>query len=83
MMIMVVYRLYLIGGGIDYHSGPYNVTFPAGVTFAIFNVSINDDDIIGGNENFTLSVDPSSLPNGVTVGNPGRTIVIVVNDDCK
>ena len=79
----MVCRLYLIGGAIDYDSGPYNVTFPAGVTLAILDVAINDDDIVEGNESFTLSIDPSSLPNSVTVGNPGNTTVIVVNDDCK
>ena len=30
----------------DYDSGPYTVTFPAGQTIATFNVPINDDVIL-------------------------------------
>jgi len=76
-------NVYLIGGGFDYDSGPYNVTFPAGETFAVFNVSINDDDIVEGNENFTLSVDASSLPNDVTVIHPHQSTVTITDNDCK
>ena len=73
--------VYLTGGGVDYDSGPFDITFPAGETLAVFNVTINDDNIVEGNENFTLSIDPSSLPNGVTVVNPVQTTVTIVDDD--
>ena len=75
--------VYLTGGGVDYDSGPFDITFPAGETLAVFNVSIIDDNIMEGNENFTLSVDPSSLPNSVTIGDPGHTTVIIIDDDSK
>ena len=75
--------VYLTGGGVDYDSGPFDITFPAGETIAVFNVTINDDNIVEGNENFTLSIDPSSLPNGVTIGDPSQTTVILVDDDSK
>ena len=75
--------VYIIGGGIDYDSGPFDVTFSAGEILAVFNVSINDDNIVEGNENFTISIDPFSPSNGVTVGDPGETTVIIVDDDCK
>ena len=48
----------------DYDSGPYTVTFPAGVTTATFNVPINDDDILEGDKNFILTIDETSLPTG-------------------
>jgi len=70
-------------GGVDYDSGPYNVTFPTGVTTVPFNVSINNDNIYEGDENFTVTIDSSSLPDGVTRGDPGSTTVTIVNDDCK
>ena len=38
------------GGGMDYSSGPYPVTFPAGETVAYFNISIRDDHVLEGNE---------------------------------
>ena len=67
----------------DYGSGPYTVTFPAGTTMVPFNVSITDDCILEGNENFTLDINPSSLPTGVTVGNPDQATVTIVDDDRK
>ena len=66
----------------DYTSGPYSVTFPAGVMRVPFNILINDDNIFEDNENFTLTVN-SSLPTGVMVGYPAEATLTIVNDDCK
>ena len=65
----------------DYDSGPYTVTFPVGVTMVAFDVPINDDDILEGNENFMLTIDETSLPTGVTRGDPGQATVTIVDDD--
>ena len=66
----------------DYTSGPYSVIFPAGVTSVPFSISINDDNIFEVNENFTLTIN-SSLPTGVTVGNPGQVRATVMDNDRK
>ena len=63
----------------DYTSGPYTVTFLAGNTTATFDVPINDDSILEGDEDFILTIDETSLPTGVTHGNPGEATVIIVN----
>ena len=67
----------------DYTSGPYTVTFLAGQTTATFDVPINDDNILEGNEDFILTIDATSLPIIVIYGNPGQTTVTIVNDDSK
>ena len=67
----------------DYISGPYTVTFPAGQTTATFNISINDDDIGEGDESFTLTINETSLPTNVTCGIFGEATVTIVNDDSK
>ena len=67
----------------DYGSGPYTVTFPAGVTSVPFDVSITDDMICEDNEDFIHTIDPSSLPTGGTVGSLGQTAVTIVDDDRK
>ena len=69
----------------DYTSGPYTVTFPAGQTNATFNIPINDDNNFfeGAIENFMLIIISSLLPNGVVVGHPIRATVIIVDDDGK
>ena len=71
------------GGGVDYDSGPYTVTIPAGQTRASFNISINDDDIFEMNENFVLTINESSIPSGIAVNTPNETIVTIVDDDGK
>ena len=67
----------------DYDSGPYIVTFPAGVTTTTFNVSINDDNILEYNENFTLTINSCPLPDGVSPGYPKEATVTIVDNDCK
>ena len=67
----------------DYDSGRYAVTFPAGQTTATFNVPINNDDILEGDENFMLTINETTLPGDVTRGNPGQATVTIVDDDRK
>ena len=67
----------------DYTSGPYTVTMPAGMTTATFNIPITDDNILEGDENFMLTINETSLPTGVTRGTPGEVTVTIVDDDCK
>ena len=67
----------------DYTSGPYTVTFPAGHTTATFNIPITDDMISEGDENFMLTINSSSLPDGVTRGDPGEATVAIVDNDRK
>ena len=46
-----------------------------------FNVSINDDNVLEGNENFTLTINQSSLPDHITVGDPAQATVIIEDND--
>ena len=69
-----------VGGGVDYNSGPYIVQFIVGVTRVSFNVLINEDDILEGNETFNVNIDSSSLPSKVTIANGQATVNIVDND---
>jgi len=68
---------------VDYNSGPYPVTFPAGVTSITFDIPITDDSILEGNENFMLTINQSPLPTGIYHGDPGEATVTIANDDCK
>ena len=67
----------------DYTSGPYTVTFPAGQTTATFDVPINDDNILEGSENFMLTISPSSLLSNVTASDPDEAKVTILDDDGK
>jgi len=68
---------------VDYNSGPYPVRFPAGVTSVTFNIPINDDSILEDNENFMLTINQPSLPEGVTVDEPDEATVTIVDNDGK
>ena len=79
----VITSLCATGGGVDYDSGPYTVTFTAGQTSASFDVPINDDNIYERNETFSLAIDQSTLPNMVMLLPMCRLDVTIVDDDCK
>ena len=55
------------------------------MTSVPFDIPINDDDIYEGNENFMLTIDPTSLPTGGTiiVGDPDQATVTIVDNDRK
>ena len=63
----------------DYNSGPYDVTFPAGVTIVSFNIIIINDTIHEGNESFTLTIMSRSLPSRVNRGRPNTATVTIVD----
>lgn len=67
----------------DYNYGPYMVQFNAEEIYALLLVSINNDNILEGNETFYLAIDSSSLPNSVSVDNQGQTTVNILDDDSK
>ena len=76
----------LIGGGVDYNSGPYGVTFPAGVTSLSLNVKINKDSILEGNETFILTIANSSLSIQDAIINTGaydKATVIIIDTTSK
>ena len=69
--------------GSDFIFVPNNIFFPAGVTRVTFNVTIIEDDILERDEFFSLSVDPLTLPDRVTVDNFTDTTITIMNDDSK
>lgn len=42
---------------------------------------INDDAMSESDETFTLTIDPNSLPNDITIGYPYQATVIIKDDD--
>ena len=76
--------VHVTGGNVDYGSGPYTVTIPAGnITSVSFEVKINDDNILEDNETFGLAINSSALPQCISLTGPYRTTVTIVDDDGK
>ena len=79
---MIVYVI-TVGGGIDYASGPYTIKIPVGATNVSFYISIINDALHEGDEEFFLAINSSSLLNEEEVTTRGQAIVTIVNDDSK
>ena len=71
----------MIGRGVDYNSGPYSVMIITGETSASLNIAIIDDNILENQEQFTLSINKSSLTSNVMLGDHDETTVIIIMDD--
>ena len=63
----------------DYNSGPYTIKFPAMQTRMTFNVPLTTGDTFEENEEFLLTIKPSSLLNGITPSNPSQATVTIVD----
>ena len=59
----------------------YTVIFSAGVNSSQLNIVINDDNILEDDETFNLTINQSSLSDGVAVVDPSQVTVIIVDDD--
>jgi len=70
-----------ITGGVDFDAGPYNVTFPAGVTSVLFDVPIINDNIFEPNEEFYLTLSPKFLPDNVFLEGILKTKIIIKAND--
>ena len=71
----------LTGESVDYDSGPYSITFPAGVTSVTFDIPVTDDNISEANETFKLAISSSSLPATVTCAEPCNATVTIADND--
>ena len=83
MFNFLLLSTHVTGGGVDYNSGPYTVTFTAGQTTALLNIPINDDNIFEDDETFRLTIDPSSLPSRVMLLPLCRLNGTIVDNDCE
>ena len=68
-------------GGIDYNSGPYNVTFPIGSTNVSFYIIINGDNVLEDDEMFNVSI--YFITNDHIVGTPEVATVTIIDTTSK
>ncbi|MCY3806985.1 MAG: hypothetical protein OXG91_10900, partial [bacterium] len=54
-----------------------SVGIPPGTTESAFNIGINNDQTEDDGETFTIEIDESTVPAGVTVGSPKRATVTI------
>ena len=70
-------------GGVDYTSGGYEVTFPAGSSTAQLTINITNDDMSEPTKRFTarLSVSQSVSDLGVSLGSDDTATVDIEDND--
>ena len=71
----------IVTGNMDYQLRPFSLTFTASVNAIPVTVVLIDDNIFEGNETFTLTIDPSSLPNNVMVTQPSEVVVVILDNN--
>ena len=81
MLCVSTICVFIKGGGVDYNSGPYTVTFPIGSTIASFDISIIDDNVFEFDEIFNISI--TSITNGHIVGTPAVATVTIIDTTSK
>ena len=70
-------------GGVDYDSGPIDVTFSAGEMTVSFNISTFRDNILELNETYNLVVAIDPLINSSVNITTDTTTVTIIDDDRK
>ena len=75
--------MFIIGGGIDYGSGPHNVIFLAGMTSVPINISLTNDNILEDSEHFILTISPYVLSSGVVLGYPAQARINIMDKSGK
>ena len=73
----------MLKGNKDYAHGPYTAVLSAGMKHTKISIPINDDNIFEGNENFTVSINSSSLTSNKIVGDIIQATVTILDNDRK
>ena len=61
--------------------GQYNVTILAGDTVGLLDIAIINDNIVEETESFNLTINVTTLPEGIFTGDPNTTIVNILDSD--
>ena len=79
--IYLILALYMyVGNGFDFDSTPQNITITAGTNSSMVNIPVTDDDIVEGDETFSMSLTvSSSLGPGVRTGTI-TSATVTIND---
>lgn len=84
MNVLLEYNIVIVyAGGVDYNGGLYNITFFPWIVRTTFNISITDDSILEINEEFSLTINSTSLPTRIFSGNIQRTTILIADNDGK
>ena len=80
-MYICTFTFNLLGGKVDYDSGPYNILINRGETEVNFDVSITNDQVYEVDELFGLAITTFRFPPGLSRNEPYAANVSIIEDD--
>ena len=83
ILLPCTYYNFMYVGSVDYKSGPYAVIFSTGMTTALLNITIVNDNILERNESFNLFIATDSLPSKIADVTIAQARVTIIDNDSK
>ena len=69
-----------VGNGSDFDSTPQNIMITAGTNSSMMNIPVTDDNIVEGDETFSMSLTvPSSLGPGIQTGAITNATITIID----
>ena len=74
--------MHLLGGGVDFNSATQTATITAGASSSTINITVIDDNIVEGDEMFTMTLNVPTSP-GITAGSITMATAIITDSTSK
>ena len=74
--------VYISGGGVDFNSATQTATITAGSSSSTINITVNDDNIVEGDEMFTMTLNVPTSP-GITAGSITMATATIIDSTSK
>ena len=74
--------MFLLGGGVDFNSATQTTTITAGASSSTINITVINDNIVEGDEMFTVTLNVPTSP-GVTAGSITMATATITDSTSK
>ena len=74
--------MHLLGGGVDFNSATQTATITAGASSSTINITVIDDNIVEGDEMFTMTLNVPTSP-GITTGNITMATATIIDSTSR
>ena len=74
--------MHLLGGGVDFNSATQTATITAGASSSTINITVINDNIVEGDEMFTMTLNVPTSP-AITIGNITMATVTIIDSTSR
>ena len=74
--------MHLLGGGVDFNSATQTATITAGASSSTINITVINDNIVEGDEMFTMTLNVPTSP-GITTGNITMATATIIDSTSR